>query len=100
MKILSLKWSQCVIDNDNNRNNNHNNKIRIECTETYRTYLQVHRWWNKETNSKGKKRENIDNNKDILYTKIRTDTMINNQNWKVEKTINQANKIGTNEEKY
>ena len=29
---------------------------------------------------KGKKRENIDNDKDILHTKIRTDKMINNQN--------------------
>ena len=49
---------------------------------------------------KGKKRENIDNDKDIFYSNIRTDAMINNQNWKDEQTINQANKIGTNEEKY
>ena len=49
---------------------------------------------------KGQKRENIDNDKDILHSKIRTDTMINNQNSKVEQTINQANEIGTNEEKY
>ena len=42
---------------------------------------------------KGQKRENIDNDKDILYTKIRTDTMINNQNWKVEQTINEANEM-------
>ena len=49
---------------------------------------------------KGQKRENIDNDKDILHSNIRTDAMINNQNWKDEQTINQANKIGTNEEKY
>ena len=49
---------------------------------------------------KGQKRENIDNDKDILHSNIRTDAMINNQNWKDKQTINQANKKQTNEGKY